>query len=197
MVKLVYVIRRREGLSAEEFRRYWLEVHAPKVVNVAKDIRARRYVQSHTLDTPLNQAFAESRGRSPFSDGITEVWWDNLDDLMAGASTPEGSAAYEMLRTAAIGAHSQPWTPPSTVKVGPSTAPRASNIGTATEARAGDANRSQDRVTEHDPDTAGFNRPDQTPAVCRRPRAGCSECTTPIPPPRQTGCTAAWRWSRP
>lgn len=97
MVKLVYVIRRREGLSAEEFRRYWLEVHAPKVINVAKDIRARRYVQSHTLDTALNQAFAESRGLSPFYDGITEVWWDSLDDLMAGASTPEGSAAYEML----------------------------------------------------------------------------------------------------
>lgn len=97
MVKLVYVIRRREDLSAEEFRRYWLEVHAPKVTNVAKDIRARRYVQSHALDTPLNQAFAESRGLSPTYDGITEVWWDSLDDIVAGASTPEGSAAYEML----------------------------------------------------------------------------------------------------
>ena len=97
MVKLVYVIRRREDLSAEEFRHYWLEVHAPKVTNIAKDIRARRYVQSHTLDTPLNQAFAESRGLSPLYDGITEVWWDSLDDLMAAAATPEGSAADEML----------------------------------------------------------------------------------------------------
>jgi uncharacterized protein (TIGR02118 family) len=97
MVKLVYVIRRREGLSAEEFRRYWLEVHAPKVINIAKDIRARRYVQSHTLDTPLNQAFAESRGLSPAYDGITEVWWDSLDDLMAAASTPEAEQAYQML----------------------------------------------------------------------------------------------------
>lgn len=97
MVKLVYVIHRREGISAEEFHRYWLEVHAPKVINIAKDINARRYVQSHTLDTPLNQAFAESRGLSPAYDGITEVWWDSLDELMAGASTPEGERAYQML----------------------------------------------------------------------------------------------------
>ena len=97
MVKLVYVIRRREDLSAEEFRRYWLEIHAPKVINVAKDIRARRYVQSHTLDTPLNEVFAESRALSPYYDGITEVWWDSLDDLMAAASTPEGGQALQML----------------------------------------------------------------------------------------------------
>jgi uncharacterized protein (TIGR02118 family) len=97
VVKLVYVIRRREDLSAEEFRRYWLETHAPKVTNVAKDIGARRYVQSHTLDTPLNQAFAERRGLSPIYDGITEVWWDSLDDLMAAAATPEGGEAFQML----------------------------------------------------------------------------------------------------
>ena len=97
MVKLVYVIRRREDLSAEEFHRYWLEVHAPKVINVAKDIRARRYVQSHTLDTPLNQAFADSRGLSPWYDGITEVWWDTLEDLQDAASTPEGAQALKML----------------------------------------------------------------------------------------------------
>ena len=97
MVKLVYVIRRREDLSAEEFHRYWLEVHAPKVINVAKDVRARRYVQSHTFDTPLNQAFAESRGLSPWYDGITEVWWDSLDDLQAAASSPEGAQALKML----------------------------------------------------------------------------------------------------
>lgn len=97
MVKLVYVIRRREGMAPEEFRRYWLEDHAPKVEAVAKEIRACRYVQSHTIDTPLNTAFVESRGMSPFFDGITEVWWDSLDDLEAAASSPEGAQALQML----------------------------------------------------------------------------------------------------
>jgi len=94
VVKLVYASRRREGLSAEEFSRYWLDVHAPKVVNLAKDVQARRYVQSHTVDTPLNQVFADSRGLAPRYDGITEVWWDSLDDLTAAASTPEGAQAF-------------------------------------------------------------------------------------------------------
>ena len=29
MVKLVYCIRRKQGLSRDEFRRYWAEVHGP------------------------------------------------------------------------------------------------------------------------------------------------------------------------
>ncbi|MDQ1491970.1 MAG: hypothetical protein QOJ23_4484, partial [Actinomycetota bacterium] len=96
MVKLVYVIRRREGMGPEEFRRYWLEDHAPKVEAAAKEIRACRYVQSHTIDTPLNTAFVESRGLSPAFDGITELWWNSLEDLQAAAATPEGADALQM-----------------------------------------------------------------------------------------------------
>jgi len=97
MIKLVYVIHRREGLSREEFHRYWLEVHAPKVRVVVNQIRARRYIQSHTIDTPLNAALAESRGLSPGCDGITEVWWDTLEDFQAAATDPGGAEALKML----------------------------------------------------------------------------------------------------
>lgn len=48
MVKLVYCIRRRSGMSAEEFRKHWRETHAPKVARFAEALHARRYVQSHT-----------------------------------------------------------------------------------------------------------------------------------------------------
>jgi uncharacterized protein (TIGR02118 family) len=97
VVKLVYVLHRRQDLSPAEFHRYWLDEHAPRVWAVAERIRARRYVQSHTLDTPLNAALVESRGLSPGADGITEVWWDSLEELQAAASTPEGAAAMRML----------------------------------------------------------------------------------------------------
>ncbi len=30
-------------------------------------------------------------------DGITEVWWDSLDDLVAALRTPEGQAASQAL----------------------------------------------------------------------------------------------------
>lgn len=97
MIKLVYVIRLREGLTTEEAQRYWLEEHAPKVRSVAETIRARRYVQSHTIDTPLNQALIEGRGLAALYEGITEVWFDSLEDLAAAASTAEGQHALVLL----------------------------------------------------------------------------------------------------
>jgi hypothetical protein len=92
MLKLVYVIRRRADLSPEAFRKRWLE-HAPLVARFADAMRARRYVQSHTVDLPVNAALAASRGALPAYDGITEVWWDGAEDLAAALATPEGQEA--------------------------------------------------------------------------------------------------------
>jgi uncharacterized protein (TIGR02118 family) len=97
MIKLVYVIKRLPELTPQEFYTRWLEGHAPLVKEVADDINAVRYIQSHTLDTPVNQQLADSRGMPPAYDGITEVWWNSLEDLVAGMSTPEGQAAMERL----------------------------------------------------------------------------------------------------
>ena len=49
MVKLVYCLRRRADVSPEEFYRYWLNTHAPKVKDAAEAMRALRYVQSQHL----------------------------------------------------------------------------------------------------------------------------------------------------
>ena len=90
MLKFVYCVRRRPELSVEEFRKYWLEKHGPFVRSFSKQLRAKRYVQSHTLDTPLNGAAQQPRGTKPPYDGITEIWWDKAEDLIAALSTPEG-----------------------------------------------------------------------------------------------------------
>jgi EthD domain-containing protein len=50
-------------------------------------------VQTHTLDTPANDALRATRGGPEGYDGVAELWWDSLEDLMAGATTPEGHAA--------------------------------------------------------------------------------------------------------
>ncbi len=96
MIKLVYIVRRRSDFSRKDFYQRWLS-HGPLVGEVAEAIHARRYVQSHTIDTPLNAQFAEPRGMDRAYDGITEVWWDSLEDLVAGMNTPEGQAAHERL----------------------------------------------------------------------------------------------------
>ena len=97
MVKLVYCVRRRADVSPEEFYRYWLNVHGPKVTSVAEALRARRYVQSHTCEPELNQAFVASRGLAPAYDGITEVWWDRVEDAKAAMATSAGVEALAML----------------------------------------------------------------------------------------------------
>ena len=97
MLKFVYCVRRRPELSVEQFRKYWLEKHGPLVRSYAAALRARRYVQSHTLDTPLNAAAQQPRGSKPPYDGITELWWDNADDLIASLSTAEGQEVNRIL----------------------------------------------------------------------------------------------------
>ncbi len=97
MVKLVYCLRRRADVAPEEFHRYWLEEHGPKVKSAAAALRARRYVQSHTTAPELNAMFVASRGLGPAYDGITEVWWDSVDDVTAALATPAGAAAGAML----------------------------------------------------------------------------------------------------
>ena len=98
MVKLVYCVRRRRDVGPAEFRRYWREEHGPLVTGYAKTIRARRYIQSHTMETAVNDRFRESRGSAEPYDGITEVWWDSMADLEAGFSSPEGQEIDRILK---------------------------------------------------------------------------------------------------
>ena len=93
MVKLVYCLRRRADISLEEFYRYWLNTHGPKVKSMAEALRARRYIQSHTCAPELNQIFAVSRGLAPAYDGITEVWWDSVEDVKAAMASAVGAEA--------------------------------------------------------------------------------------------------------
>src|SRR5262249_715019 len=97
MIKLVFVIRRREDLPPEEFHRYWLQEHGPLARRLLEGLGARRYVQTHTLDTELNGALAASRGTGEAYDGLAEVWWDSPDALVATATSEEGLRAGQTL----------------------------------------------------------------------------------------------------
>ena len=71
MVKLVFCVRRRAELSRDECQRYWRENHAPLVRRHAEVLRIRRYVQTHTLDTPANEMLQAGRGGPEGFDGVT------------------------------------------------------------------------------------------------------------------------------
>jgi uncharacterized protein (TIGR02118 family) len=93
MMKLVFCLRRLPHLSREEFQRYWFERHAPLVRSHADVLGIRRYVQTHTLADPLNDALRASRGGPEEYDGVAELWWDSEEALAAATATPEGQAA--------------------------------------------------------------------------------------------------------
>ncbi len=97
MIKLVYVIVRRDGLSAEDFRDYWLNRHGPLVAAQARALKLRKYVQSHPFDDPASEAMRAVRGMRGPADGVTEVWWDSLEDFQSAYSTPEGAESGRIL----------------------------------------------------------------------------------------------------
>ena len=81
-------------MTREEFQRYWSEQHAALVKRHADVLRIRRYVQTHARDTDLDAALAGSRGSEPrYYDGVAELWWDSVDDLLEASASEEGQAA--------------------------------------------------------------------------------------------------------
>jgi uncharacterized protein (TIGR02118 family) len=97
MVKLVYCLRKRADISSEELYRYWQNEHGPLVRKFAEAIQAKKYVQSHTIAPDLNQIFRDGRGLAEPYDGITEVWWDDLESLKAGMESEVGREAHQAL----------------------------------------------------------------------------------------------------
>ncbi len=97
MIKLSYCIRRRSDLSPDAFRTYWREQHAPLVEKHAAALRARRYVQSHTMEVEENELLRGSRGSDEAFDGIAEVWWESMEEFHAAVETIEGREAAQAL----------------------------------------------------------------------------------------------------
>lgn len=90
MIKFVMCITRHPDMSREQFKDYWMNNHGPFFMENATAMRARKYVQSVTLDTPLNEGLRSSRGMQPEYDGVAEVWFESEAELMAGMSSAEG-----------------------------------------------------------------------------------------------------------
>lgn len=98
MLKCVYCVRRVPSMSFEEFSAYWLNNHGPLVRKHAPTLGMKRYVQSHNVNIPeLNAAAQQPRGITDMYDGITEVWWDSPESLVAALQTPEGQEANRIL----------------------------------------------------------------------------------------------------
>jgi uncharacterized protein (TIGR02118 family) len=95
MIKLTFCLRRKPGMSLEEFQRYWRETHAPLVAERAETLGIRRYVQVHTSDlSQLHAALQARNGGAPEPfDGVAELWFDSLDDIASDDPAVQRAAA--------------------------------------------------------------------------------------------------------
>ena len=84
MIKLVYCITRKPGLTDEAFLSYWKNVHGPIGARIPG---LRRLIQSRRL-TILGDKY------QPDYDGMAELWFDDIDALLKARQSPEWQASH-------------------------------------------------------------------------------------------------------
>ncbi len=83
MIKLVYCITKKPGLSYDEFSRYWKDVHGPIGARIPG---LRKLVQSHTIPEGAQIRPADY-------DGMAELWFDDMASLRAASESAEWKAS--------------------------------------------------------------------------------------------------------
>lgn len=85
MVKLIALLKRKPGLSREEFERRWLEGHTPLSTRLPGLIAYRI-----NIATPRQPAGTSDE---PAYDGTAELWWESIDAMEAAFDSEIGAAA--------------------------------------------------------------------------------------------------------
>lgn len=86
MVRMVAALRRKAGMTPEEFRKHWREKHGPLIQGLPNFTRhIRKYVQMHPID---RQMPADATGVVPY-DGFAEMVFDSFEEM--GAAFAEKS----------------------------------------------------------------------------------------------------------
>lgn len=85
MIKLVYCLTKKPGITDEAFFQYWQHVHGPIGARIPG---LRRLVQSQRINI-------SGDARSADFDGMAELWFDDIEALLQARQSPEWKAASE------------------------------------------------------------------------------------------------------
>ena len=69
MVKLIAMLKRKSGITMEEFSQYWHEKHGPLALTIMPGVK--KYIQNHTVRL--------TGGGEPRFDGVAEICFDDLE----------------------------------------------------------------------------------------------------------------------
>lgn len=84
MIKLVYCITRKPGMTEEEFFDYWKNVHAPLGARIPG---VRKFVQSRRINVSADKHPGDF-------DGMVELWFDNVEALLAARQSLRMESLY-------------------------------------------------------------------------------------------------------
>ena len=90
MIKWVAIANKPPTMSADELKRWWLDIHAP---NVKKLPGLRKYVVSLTFGAPEEV---------PNHDGIAELWFDDMAALQTAMESPQAAEGLKDLQSSKV-----------------------------------------------------------------------------------------------
>lgn len=89
MFVVMGLIKKKEGMTKEEFSNHWLNVHGP----LAKKMPGvKGYVQNHVV---YAQQFDIADAKGTYYDGISMLWYDSEEARIACQNSPEFAAVKE------------------------------------------------------------------------------------------------------
>ena len=96
MVRMIYCVMRREGVTLQDFRDYFNGEHKDLVCEVARELKATEFKQSLTLMVERNFTVMVRRGTEMPYDGVIELWWDNAAELEETMKSEEAQTKAEI-----------------------------------------------------------------------------------------------------
>ncbi len=81
-VKVIALFKAAPGMSREEFRRRWVEEHAPLTLQMER-------LRGYRVNVAIEEQ--EIEGELPY-DGTAELWWDSIEDMRADSDSEAGQA---------------------------------------------------------------------------------------------------------
>jgi uncharacterized protein (TIGR02118 family) len=85
MVKLIALLKRKPGISKEEFAQRWLTEHTKLSTKIPG-------VCGYRINIATDRQPADT-GNEPIYDGTAEMWWDSIEAMEAAFATDQGKAA--------------------------------------------------------------------------------------------------------
>jgi len=86
MIKRIILLKRKPGLSPEQFRKQYEEVHVPLALNLLPTVR--KFVRNYVITTNA----IPTSNEEPEFDCITEQWFDDMEAYQAMMEAAAGDA---------------------------------------------------------------------------------------------------------